>query len=80
MGKPHSTDLRRRVLGAVEAGASATAAGRRFEVPASTAVRWVAIWRRERRDAALAMGGDRRPNRSRPAPPTSSTGSQNSLV
>ena len=60
MGKPHSTDLRRRVLGAVEAGASATAAGRRFEVPASTAIRWVAIWRRERRDAALAMGGDRR--------------------
>lgn len=60
MGKPYSTDLRRRLLRAIENGLSATAAGHRFDIPASTAIRWASIWRKERRDAALAMGGDRR--------------------
>ena len=60
MGKPYSTDLRRRVLKAIDEGMPATAAGARFDIPASTAIRWAAIWRKERRDTALAMGGDRR--------------------
>ncbi len=45
MGYGHSLDLRARVIGAVAAGSSARASGRRFEVSASSAVKLVRRWR-----------------------------------
>lgn len=45
MGKPYSLDLRERIVGYVEAGHSARAAGRVFGVSASTAVRLAAAYR-----------------------------------
>ena len=46
MAKPCSADLRERVVEAVLGGWSRRAAGERFAVSASSAVRWVARWRR----------------------------------
>lgn len=60
MGKPYSSDLRQRFVAALDEGMSASAAGRRMRIARSTAVRWAAIWQREGRAEALAMGGDRR--------------------
>ncbi len=57
MPRPYSQDLRVRLIGAVEAGASARSAARLFGVSASTAVKWVARWRRTGSVAALPMGG-----------------------
>lgn len=41
MPRAYSTDLRQRLIDAVEAGSSARAAARRLQVSASTAVKWV---------------------------------------
>ena len=57
MAGSYSTDLRGRVLAAVEAGASPEAAARRFAVGRSTAYRWVAAARDEGRRVAKRMGG-----------------------
>ena len=57
MPRPYSQDLRVRLIGAVETGASARSAARLFDVSASTAVKWVARWRRTGSVAALPMGG-----------------------
>ena len=57
MAGAYSTDLRSRVLAAVEAGESPDAAARRFAVGRSTAYRWVAAARDEGRRAAKPMGG-----------------------
>ena len=57
MAGSYSTDLRSRVLAAVEAGASPEAAARRFAVGRSTAYRWVAAARDEGRRVAKRMGG-----------------------
>jgi transposase len=57
MAGPYSTDLRERVLGAVEAGETPGAAARRFAVGRSTAYRWVAAVRDEGRREAKRMGG-----------------------
>ena len=46
MAKVYSQDLRERLIGAVEAGQSASAAGRVFQVSRSTAIKWAAHWRR----------------------------------
>jgi transposase len=46
MPRPLSRDLRIRVIGAVEAGSSARAAGRRLGIGESTATAWVGRWRR----------------------------------
>jgi len=46
MAKVYSQDLRERLIGAVEAGQSASAAGRIFKVSRSTAIKWAAHWRR----------------------------------
>jgi transposase len=46
MAKVYSQDLRERLIGAVEAGQSASAASRVFKVSRSIAVKWVADWRR----------------------------------
>ncbi len=57
MNGPYSQDLRVRLIATVEAGASARSAARLFDVSASTAVKWVARWRRTGSVAALPMGG-----------------------
>ena len=44
MPKPCSLDLRERVLDAVETGASRREAAERFEVSASSAVKWMQRW------------------------------------
>jgi transposase len=63
MAGAYSTDLRSRVLAAVEAGEMPDAAARRFAVGRSTAYRWVATARGEGRRAAKRLGGGPR-NRS----------------
>ena len=63
MTRPLSKDLRERVISAVEGGQSRRAAARRFGVAASTAVKWVADWRREGRVEAKPLGGDRHSHR-----------------
>ena len=58
MAGAYSTDLRSRVLEAVEAGETPQAAARRFAVARSTAYRWVAAARDEkRREAKPVRGG-----------------------
>jgi len=59
--KPYSRDLRGRVVGAVEAGASCHEAAAAFEVSPSSAIRWVARWRQTGSVAAKPMGGKRSP-------------------
>ena len=60
MPKPYSQDLRVRVIGAVEDGSSARAAGRLFGVSESTSIKWTAQWRRTGSVAAKRMGGYKR--------------------
>ena len=57
MAGAYSTDLRSRVLAAVEAGESPEAVAERFAVGRSTAYRWVAAAGDEGRRAAKRMGG-----------------------
>jgi hypothetical protein len=61
MAGSYSTDLRERVLAAVEAGATPEAAARRFAVGRSTAYRWATAARVEGRRAAKRMGGGPKP-------------------
>jgi transposase len=61
MPKPYSRDLRERVVRAVEAGASRHEAAAAFEVSPSSAIRWVARFRRTGSVAAKPMGGKRSP-------------------
>ena len=57
MAGAYSTDLRSRVLAAVEAGESPDTAARRFAVGRSTVYRWAAAAREEGRREAKRMGG-----------------------
>lgn len=57
MPKSYSGDLRERVIDAVESGASRHEAAERFEVSVSSSVRWLQVWRRERRAAPKRRGG-----------------------
>ena len=57
MAGSYSTDLRSRVLAAVEVGESPDEAARRFAVGRSTAYRWVAAAHVEGRREAKRMGG-----------------------
>ena len=59
MGYGHSMDLRRRVITAVDAGASASEAGRRFAVSASAAIKWVRRWRETGSYAPGQIGGQK---------------------
>ena len=61
MAGAYSTELRSRVLAAVEAGEAPEAAARRFAVGRSTAYRWAAAARHEGRRAAKRMGGGPKP-------------------
>jgi len=47
MSRGYSSDLRVRVIEAVEAGTAARAAARQFAISASAAIKWVQRWRRE---------------------------------
>ena len=53
----YSTNLRSRVLAAMEAGESPTAAAKRFSVGRSSAYRWAQAARDEGRREAKRMGG-----------------------
>ena len=59
MPKACSSDLRERVIEAVEEGASRREAAERFEVSASSAVKWLQSWRREGRRGPKPRGGSR---------------------
>jgi transposase len=61
MARPYSHDLRERVVLAVEAGATRQAAGDRFGVSDSSAIRWVQRWRSEGDFAAKRRGGSNSP-------------------
>ena len=63
MANAHSLDLRRRVVRAVEAGASCRQAAARFEIGVSSAIRWVAQSRETGDIAPKPRGGPRRPSR-----------------
>ena len=63
MGQPLSMDLRRRVLAAVDAGASCGAAAARFGVAPATTIRWHAQRRQTGSFAPKSQGGDRRSRR-----------------
>src|SRR3954467_95961 len=55
-----STDLRERVVSAIEEGASRREAARRFKVSPASAVRWHEAFVQEGRTQAKPMGGDQR--------------------
>jgi transposase len=57
MAGAYSTDLRSRVLAAVEAGETPEAVAERFAVGRSTVYRWVAAAREEGRREAKRVGG-----------------------
>jgi transposase len=61
MPKPCSSDLRERVIDAVEEGASRREAAERFEVSARSAVRWFQAWQKEGRRAPRPCGGSQSP-------------------
>jgi transposase len=63
MTRALSSDLRHRVISAVDEGMSRRAAAERFGVAASTAVRWVDLWRRTGSALARPQGGDKRSQR-----------------
>src|ERR1043166_7670283 len=60
MARALSVDLRRRVVWAIEEGASCRRAAGRFGVSASSAIRWAALARRAGDPAPRRQGGDRR--------------------
>lgn len=61
MAGAYSTDLRKRVLSAVEAGETVSAVARRFAVGRSTVQDWVRALRQDGRREAGRMGGHRKP-------------------
>lgn len=63
MAKALSIDLRKRVIGAIEAGSSCRQAAERFGVGVATAIRWHARFRQDGEVAAKPRGGDRSSHR-----------------
>ncbi len=57
MAYAHSLDLRRRIIAAVVAGASAREAARRFDVSPSSAIKLVRRWRDTGSYAPMRIGG-----------------------
>jgi transposase len=57
MPKAYSGDLRERVIEAVEMGASRREAGERFEISASSSVRWLQRWHESGSAAPKPRGG-----------------------
>lgn len=60
MSSPLSSDLRSRVLNAVEDGSSRRRAAVRFEVSPSSVIRWRKSFEEDGRVSAKPLGGDRR--------------------
>ena len=56
MAQTYSTDRRVRSVRAVAAGTSARAAGRRFEIAPTTAIRWARVWRERGEHRARPRG------------------------
>ena len=63
MTRPLSTDLRERLISAVEGGMSRRSAAERFGIAASTSIKWVDRWRRSGDIRPQPQGGDRRSHR-----------------
>lgn len=63
MAKTLFSDLRSRLIGAVETGMSRRAAAERFEVGVATAIRWVREFPTTGATAAKPKGGDQRSHR-----------------
>jgi len=63
MTRPLSNDIRERLVSAVDGGMTRRSATNRFGVAASTAIKWVAQWRRTGTVAPGRQGGDRRSHR-----------------
>ena len=63
MTAPLSLDLRERLIAAVDGGQSCRSAAKRFGVAPSTAIKWVALWRRDGHVQPKPMGGDRHSQR-----------------
>jgi transposase len=61
MAKAYSADMRQRVIGRVESGASRREAAEHYEVSPSTAVIWVKCFRESGRCAAKPRGGSTSP-------------------
>jgi transposase len=61
MPKSYSGDLRARVIEAVREGASRHEAAERFDISASSAVRWLQCWRETGRSAPKSRGGSTSP-------------------
>ncbi|HEY5035042.1 MAG TPA: IS630 family transposase [Candidatus Dormibacteraeota bacterium] len=61
MPKSCSSDLRERVIEAVEEGASRREAAERFDVSASSAVKWYQSWEKEGRRGPKRRGGSQSP-------------------
>ena len=57
MPKSYSGDLRERVIGAVEGGASRRETAERFEVSVSSAVKWLQRWQESKSAAPKPRGG-----------------------
>ena len=63
MTRPLSDDIRQRLVLAVDGGLSRRSAARRFDVAASTAIKWVDQWRRVGHIRPRPQGGDKRSHR-----------------
>jgi transposase len=63
MTKALSTDVRERLVAAVDGGMWRRSAAKRFGVAASTAIKWVAQWHRTGDVRPRPMGGDKRSHR-----------------
>lgn len=63
MTKPLSTDLRERLVSAVEGGMTRRSAAKRFGIATSTAIKWVDQWCRTGDVGPRPQGGDRRSHR-----------------
>jgi|SRR6266508_6524277 len=61
MPKPYSTDLRKRVIEAVEMGASRREAAEQFSIDPSSAVRWLQCWNETGCCEAKQRGGSTSP-------------------
>ena len=57
MPQSYSGDLRERVIGTVEAGASRREAAELFQISISSAIRWVQRWRKEGSSEPKPRGG-----------------------
>ena len=61
MTRPYSSDLRARVIEAIDEGATRAEAAERFGVSVASAVRWHQVWRNHGTIEAKPYGGSRSP-------------------